>query len=58
MGSRGVMVPCQESSCHVERLMMVRFLSQDMVMTHAPDEPVNMELETDRLIWIPGVSEV
>ena len=22
-------VPCQESSCHVERLMMVRFLSQD-----------------------------
>ena len=28
MGSRG-WVPCQESSCHVERLMMVRFLSQD-----------------------------
>ena len=22
-------VPCQESSCHVDRLMMVRFLSQD-----------------------------
>ena len=28
LGSRG-WVPCQESSCHVERLMMVRFLSQD-----------------------------
>ena len=25
LGSRG-WVPCQESSCHVERLMMVRFL--------------------------------
>ena len=43
LGSRG-WVPCQESSCHVERLMMVRFLSQDGITAGEGEKVLEIEV--------------